>query len=78
MAKNSKVKEVSVSTHNGNHFITVVRERADSGKRMRDYSNTFCVEPIEKCPYCGADCHADFVDNSFGPYDPFGQKALDL
>lgn len=35
---------------------------------MNDFSSTFCVEPIEKCPFCGTDCHADFVDNGFGPY----------
>lgn len=41
MAKNSKVKEVSVSTHNGNHFVTVVRERTDGGKRMYHTSTSF-------------------------------------
>lgn len=28
----------------------------------------FWQEPLEECPYCNAECHADFVDNGFGPY----------
>ncbi len=33
-----------------------------------NYQNLFSVEPTESCPYCGETCHADFVDNGFGPY----------
>jgi hypothetical protein len=28
----------------------------------------FMKEPTETCPDCGATCHAEFVDNGFGPY----------
>ncbi len=29
---------------------------------------SFYTEPIIKCEKCGIDCHAEWVDNGFGPY----------
>lgn len=30
--------------------------------------NIFNKEPTENCPVCGKVCHAEWVDNGFGPY----------
>jgi len=41
MAKNSKVKDIMVNTHDGNHFVTVTREFKDGSQKMFHSSTNF-------------------------------------